>query len=79
MIDAVNALAERLEMVDRGQKLLLEVVNLLQLRVRVLPPIDVPSEQDRMRAVEAEIREAVRWKRGQPEPEPFEMSVREWL
>jgi cytosine/adenosine deaminase-related metal-dependent hydrolase len=61
----------RLESVDHSQRLLLEAVDALQCRVAVLPAIAGPEEQERIHALEEEIRDALRWTRANPDMTPF--------
>jgi len=63
-------LTERLEALDRNQQLLLEAVGDLQWRVE-LPPRVPAHDGARTRALQAEMSEALRWTRPDPEPPPF--------
>jgi hypothetical protein len=69
-LNALTALSElvteRLEALDRSQQLLLEAVGDLQWRIE-LPRQDATSAS----TLQAEMNEALRWTRAEPEPAPF--------
>jgi hypothetical protein len=66
-----DAVRERLTEIERNQRLLLEAVNALHGRVEILPHLGSIEDQDRVIAMETEIREALRWTRPEAQPVPF--------